>query len=85
VVGIKAGLYNGMIPILSLQVFNSSGARRSIWADVKYVMDDDSAGWEQTRPFLLRGDEREGFQIIKQLDHVGQATVTNINVLGCGS
>lgn len=89
VVGVREGALNGL-GALFLQVFNTSGQRRTIQADVKFEYQPDgninmgiTTGWETTQPFTLRGDEREGFQVVKQLDAPHAARITDINVLGC--
>lgn len=78
VVGVRFGAFNGLIPAIYMQVFNTSGERRSIWADVKF----QNSGWEQSRPFTLRGDERAGYQTLKERRNGDR--ITDINVLGCG-
>jgi hypothetical protein len=84
VVGVREALYQGVIPAIFLQIFNTSGQRRSIQSDVQFRDQYGNTHWETTNVFILRADERVGLQAIKQVSAYDEAKVQAINVLSCG-
>lgn len=81
VAGVRLLQNNGQLG-LNLQIFNTSGQRRWIQANVRFP---DIPNWQATQPFYLEANQRVAYQFVRGFEDIYSARISEIVVTGCGA